>query len=67
MDIYAIIFQKLDIPLWKRVFCIRKEFAPSGSKFFPYRVNSFFRTGQNAILTEFLPLIVYLLMSFLCK
>ena len=60
MDIYAIIFQKLDIPLWKRVFCIRKEF-------FPYRVNSFFRTGQNAILTEFLPLIVYLLMLFLCK
>ena len=28
-------------PFWKVVYSIRKEFAPSGSKFFPYRVDLF--------------------------
>ena len=31
----------------KEVYSIRKEFAPSGSKFFPYRVDHFLEGGQN--------------------
>ena len=26
-------------PLWKGIYSVRKEFAPTGSKFFPYRVD----------------------------
>ena len=29
------------VPFWKGVYTIRKEFAPSGSKFFPNRVDRF--------------------------
>ena len=29
------------VPFWKGVHSIKKEFAPRGSKFFPYRVDPF--------------------------
>ena len=45
-------------PFWKGVYSLRKEFAPSGSKFFPYRVDPF-TEGDKTILTELSPLKVY--------
>ena len=32
---------KLLSPFWKGIFSKRKEFAPNGSKFFPFRVDPF--------------------------
>ena len=37
------------VPFWKWVYSIRKEFAPIGSKFFPYRIDPIF------IGSKFLP------------
>ena len=34
-------------PCWKRVYSKRKEFAPMGSKFFPFRVDPFSEGRQN--------------------
>ena len=34
-------------PFWKRVCSKRKEFAPKGSKFFPFRVDPFSEGSQN--------------------
>ena len=35
------------IPFWKRVYSKRKEFAPKGSKFFSFKVDSFPEGRQN--------------------
>ena len=34
-------------PFWKESYSIRKEFAPSGSKFFPYRVDPFLESDKK--------------------
>ena len=43
---------------WKRIYTVRKEFAPSGSKFFPYSVDPF-SEGGKIILTKLSPLKMY--------
>ena len=45
-------------PFWKGIYTTKKEFAPFGSKFFPYRVDPFLE-GNKTILTELFPLKVY--------
>ena len=36
-------------PFWKGVYSKRKEFAPKGSKFFPFRVEPFSKGRQNNV------------------
>ena len=46
--------------MWNEVYCKRKEFAPVGSKFFPFRVDLFFQRGsKKKKLTALPPLKVY--------
>ena len=40
---------------WKGVYCNRKEFAPTGSKFFPFKVDPF-SEGENQFWQSCLPL-----------
>ena len=54
----------LSIPYWKAVYSIRKEFAPFGSKLFPYRVDPF-SEGYKIILTDLFCLKLY--QFFRCK
>ena len=42
-------------PFWKWVYSKRKEFAPIGSKFFPFRVD-LYSEGVKSVLTELHPL-----------
>ena len=35
-------------PFWKRVYSKRKEFAPQGSKFFPFRVDAISEERQKS-------------------
>ena len=42
-------------PLQKGVYSKRKEFAPNGSKFFPFRVD-YFSVDSKTILTEVPPI-----------
>ena len=44
-------------PFWKRVYTERKEFAPEGSKFFPFSVDPVLAGRQNSF-DEFSPLYV---------
>ena len=46
-------------PFRKGVYSKRKEFAPTGSKFFPFRVDTVFQMGGKNSLTELPPLKVY--------
>ena len=43
---------------YKGIFTKRKEFAPRGSKFFPFRADPF-SEGSKTVLTELSPLKVY--------
>ena len=47
-------------PFLKAVYLIRKEFALSGSKFFPYRVNTFSEGDKNDSHTSFAESTVYM-------
>ena len=40
-------------PFWKRVYSIRKEFAPVGSKFFPYRIDPFSERDKTILTIAF--------------
>ena len=40
--------QNCSLPFWKDVYSKRKEFAPQGSKFFPFRVDSFSKGVQES-------------------
>ena len=46
-------------PLLKRVYSKRKEFAPKGSKFFPFRVDLFSEWRQKPFRQELPPLKVH--------
>ena len=45
-------------PFWKGVYSKRKEFAPKGSKFFPFRVEPF-SEGRKTMWIELPPLKMY--------
>ena len=36
-------------PFWKGVYSVRKEFAPKGSEFFPYRVDPYSEVAYCAL------------------
>ena len=46
--------------LLKRIYSKREDFAAKGSKVFPFRVD-LFSEGRQTILTEWSPLMVYLM------
>ena len=53
-------------PFWKGVFSKRKEFAPRGSKFFPFRVDPFSEGMQcNAMLTVTLHVSVHIHLNYI--
>ena len=73
MEKFSTIFYKVDnfyyflfdflhsyqAPSEKGIYSERKEFAPKGSKFFPFRVDTFAEGRQKQLLTELLALKVY--------
>ena len=57
------LFSSSSDPFWKVVYSKRKEFAPMGSKVFPFRVDPISEGRKNSILTVASPESVSMLLK----